>query len=214
MTPDVTAQLLAAFVTLMVVIDPVGIAPLFGTLTRSHPELERRQIALRAVLVAGGVLLFFALMGRPTLAFMGISLPAFRIAGGVLLLLLSIDMVMARQSGLRTTTPRENEEAGNREDPAVFPLGIPLIAGPGAMTSVVLLWSNAGGNWVIQGGILIELVLVLVSTLIAFRLADRMMKLLGVTGVNVVTRVLGILLAALSVQFMIDGGLQVWRALA
>src|ERR1051325_9902295 len=150
MSPDAIAKLLAAFVTLMVVIDPIGIAPMFGALTRSHTELERRQIGLRAVLVAGGVLLFFALAGRPLLYLLGITLPAFRIAGGVLLLLLSVDMVMVRQSGLRATTPPEEEEAGSREDPSVFPLGIPLIAGPGAMTSVVLLWGNAQGERLVQ----------------------------------------------------------------
>ncbi|MBM3506343.1 MAG: MarC family protein [Alphaproteobacteria bacterium] len=209
-----TGSLFAALVTFLVVIDPPGMAPVFAALTEHHTPQERRAIALRGTVIAGGVLLSFGLAGEPVLRALGISLPAFRIAGGVLLLLLAIDMVMARQSGLRSTTPPENAETGVREDVSVFPLAIPLIAGPGAMTSMVLHVSAARGDFVLQGAILGLMLLVLASTFACFLIANRIMKLLGVTGVNVVSRVMGILLAAMSIQFMVDGIVQAWPGLA
>lgn len=208
-----TGSLVAALITFLVVIDPPGMAPLFAALTHHHTPAERRRIALRGCLIAGGVLMGFGLAGEPVLSALGISLPAFRIAGGVLLLLLAIDMVMARQSGLRTTTPPEDAETGIREDISVFPLAIPLIAGPGAMTSMVLHVSAARGDLLLQAAILGLMALVLASTFAFFLATNRIMKVLGVTGVNVVGRVMGIVLAAMSIQFMVDGVLEVWPAL-
>ncbi len=138
-----TETLIAAFVTFFVVVDPVGVAPMFAALTPDNTAEERRLIALKGTAIGGGVLLFFALVGEPFLGALGIGLPAFRIAGGILLLLLAIDMVMARSSGLRATTPGEGDESGRRTDVSVFPLATPLIAGPGALTSVVLLMGAA-----------------------------------------------------------------------
>lgn len=191
--------------TLLVTVDPIGTAPMFAALTAQNTALERRRIALRGVAIAAGILLGFALAGEVLLGALGIELAAFRIAGGVLLLLLSIDMVMVRHSGLRTTTESEEEESGQRADVSVFPLAIPLIAGPGAMTSAVLLMSEAGGELARSAVVLGELLLVLLLTLGCFLGAGRLMRLLGITGVNVVTRVSGLLLAALAVQFVIDG---------
>jgi multiple antibiotic resistance protein len=199
-------------VTLLVTIDPLGTAPMFAALTASHPPAERQRIALRAVAIAAVVLLGFALCGELVLAALGVELAAFRIAGGVLLLLLSIDMLMVRHSGLRTTTASEEQESGRRADVSVFPLAIPLVAGPGAMTSVVLLMSAAGDELARSAVVLGELLAVLLLTLVCFLAAGRLMKVLGITGVNVVTRVAGILLAALAVQFVIDGVLVVARA--
>jgi multiple antibiotic resistance protein len=192
-------------VTLLVTIDPLGVAPMFAGLTADHTHEERRRIALRGVAIAAGVLLGFALGGELLLAALGIELAAFRIAGGVLLLLLSIDMLMVRHSGLRSTTASEEAESGQRADISVFPIAIPLTAGPGAMTSVVLLMSSARGDPARQALVLGELGLVLLLTLGCFLGAGRLMKVLGITGVNVVTRVSGLLLAALAIQFGIDG---------
>jgi multiple antibiotic resistance protein len=177
---------------------------MFAALTANQSAPERRRTALRGVLIAAGVLVGFALVGEALLAAMGIGLEAFRIAGGVLLLLLSIEMVMVRHSGLRTTTDSEERESGQRADVSVFPLAIPLVAGPGAMTSVVLLMGAADGL-ATMALVLGELLLVLAVTLVCFLGAGRVQKWLGVTGVNVVTRVSGLLLAALAVQFVLDG---------
>ncbi|MSP20485.1 MAG: MarC family protein [Alphaproteobacteria bacterium] len=208
-----SGSLFAALITFLVVIDPPGMAPVFAALTHHLPPAERRRVALRGVVIAGGVLLGFGLVGEPVLRALGISLPAFRIAGGVLLLLLAIDMVTARQSGLRATTPPEDAETGVREDVSVFPLAIPLIAGPGAMTSMVLHVSAAKGDLLLQAGILGLMALVLVATFLCFLVANRIMKAIGLTGVNVVSRVMGILLAAMSIQFMADGVRDVWPGL-
>ena len=191
--------------TLLVTIDPIGVAPMFAGLTAQHTSAERRRMAVRGVAIAAGVLVGFALIGELLLGALGIELAAFRIAGGVLLLLLSIDMVMVRHSGLRTTTASEEAESGQRADISVFPLAIPLVAGPGAMTSVVLLMSAAAGDVAGSAVVLGELLLVLALTLGCFLGAGRLMKVLGITGVNVITRVSGLLLAALAVQFGIDG---------
>jgi multiple antibiotic resistance protein len=205
-----TETLIAAFVTFFVVVDPIGVAPLFAALTPDNTAEERRSIALKGTAIGGGVLLFFALAGEPFLAALGIGLPAFRIAGGILLLLLAIDMVMARSSGLRTTTPGEDDESGRRADVSVFPLAIPLIAGPGALTSVVLLMGAARGDLALQGAVVAVLLGVLLLTLICLLAAASLVRWLGVTGINVVTRVFGIVTAALAVQFMIDGARAVW----
>jgi multiple antibiotic resistance protein len=136
---------------------------------------------------------------------MNIGLPAFRIAGGILLMLLSIDMVMARQTGLRATTAGEQEESTHRADISVFPLAIPLIAGPGALTSVVLLMGRADGDIMAQGLVLATLIAMLLITLACLLTASKVIRFLGVTGINVVSRVAGIVLAALAVQYVIDG---------
>ena len=201
--------LISTFVTLFVVIDPIGVAPLFMALTPDETAAARRRLALKGVGIGAAILFVFGLFGEVTLGALGIGVPAFRIAGGILLLLLSIDMLMARDSGLRNTTEGEAAEGAARADISVFPLAIPLIAGPGGMTSIVLLIGEAEGDIKLQGAILATMAVVLLLSLICLLAAGSLMKLLGVTGVNVITRVFGIITAALGVQFVIDGVLAV-----
>ncbi|HEX6978472.1 MAG TPA: MarC family protein [Alphaproteobacteria bacterium] len=196
------------FIALFVIIDPVGTAALFAGLTRGMTDAYRQRMARRAVVVAGLTLLFFAFAGEVLLEALGIGLPAFRIAGGALLFLLAIDMVFPRQVGLRSLTETENREAGDEanahHDISVFPLAIPLIAGPGALTTMVLLMRAAPG-WEHRVGIIAVLAVVLAILFLLLLISARVVKLLGTTGVNVVSRVLGILLAALAAQLVLDG---------
>jgi multiple antibiotic resistance protein len=198
-------NILYALVALIVVVDPLSIVPFFVAVTRGMSEAELRRIALRAPAIALGVLLTFALLGELLLTALGISLAAFRVAGGALLFLLAIDMLFARQSGLRSVTLREDAEAMTRPDVTVFPLAIPLIAGPGALATVVLLMGRAPAFWPDKAIVLGLVVLVLGFVCAALVLSRRLFKLLGVTGNNVISRVLGIVLAALAAQFVIDG---------
>jgi multiple antibiotic resistance protein len=199
------------FVTFMVVLDPVGTAAVFAALTPGMDPRHRRQMAERATLLAGAILLLFALFGAQLLRALGVGLPSFRVAGGLMLLLLAIDMVFARPSGLRSVSPLENSEAAERHDLTVFPLAFPLIAGPGAMTSAVLLMGRAGGRPAEVTGVLGVLLLVLLVGLVMLYGAGTLLRLLGVTGSNVISRVLGIILAALAVQFIADGVLGIFN---
>ncbi len=193
------------FVTLLVVIDPVAVLPIYLTLTQRHTKKFRREVAIRATIVATSTMLIVAVTGDMVLRLLGIGLPAFRIAGGLLLFLLSIDMVLARQSGLRSPTEAETQEAEVSYDIAAFPLGIPLIAGPGAITSVSLLMGHANGDILMQAIVIAVLLSILALTLATFLFAGPLMDRLGVTGINVIGRVFGIVLAALAVQYVIDG---------
>jgi len=163
------------------------------------------MMALRGVLIATGILLFFAIFGQALLNLFGITLPALRIAGGILLLLISIDMVFARHSGGTGTTPEEEVEARTRPDISVFPLATPLIAGPGAISATILLSTPTGVftlPWIeVVGALLAILVLCYLAMLVAIPIQ----RLLGITGLAVVSRVVGVLLAALAMQFLIDG---------
>jgi len=200
-----TQLFLSAALTFLVIIDPIGNVPIFMGVTQGRTDAERRVIAIRANSVAAVTLVIFGVAGNYILEFLGITLAALRIAGGILLLLLAIDMVLARQSGLRSTTEPEDREAEHKDDVAVFPLAIPLIAGPGAMTSVLILVGQAGHD--ILGIVVVIGVMlgVLLITLLSFFSASWLMARLGVTGVNVVGRVLGIVLAALAIQNIVDG---------
>lgn len=200
---------ITAFVTLLVVIDPPGVVPIFAGLTAATSAVERRRVAVNGTLIAAGILVAFALGGEMLLQLLGIGLPAFRIAGGVLLFLLSVEMVMARHSGLRGTTSDEEVEGSRSADITVFPLAIPLIAGPGAMTSIVLLMGRAPDPQG-KGAILVILAVVMVLMLVCLLLAGQVMRALGLTGINVISRVAGIILAALAVQFVIDGIRAAW----
>jgi multiple antibiotic resistance protein len=206
-----TETLVATFVTLFVAIEPLSTAAVFASLVADAAPSERRRTAVRGVVISAVVLFAFAFGGKPLLGALGIELSAFRIAGGILLLLVSIDMVMARPSGLRAATPGELEESGTRQDISVFPLAIPLIAGPGALTAIVLLMSDGAGNIALQVAIVAVLLAILVVTLLCLLAAAQIVRLLGETGVNVVSRVSGIILAALAVQFVIDGVRQVFN---
>lgn len=191
-----------AFVTLLVVVDPLGLAPIFAALTRGFSERQKRESAIRGTVLGAGILFIFALVGNALLGALGIGLPAFRIAGGILLFLLALDMIFARPSGMRSSTVREQEEESYQQDISVFPLAIPLVAGPGGITTVLLY---TGGGPTQLGLFLAVLTVVLILTLISLLLASRIMRLFGETGANVLSRVLGVLLAALAVQFVIDG---------
>lgn len=193
------------FVTLLVIVDPVAVLPMYLALTQRQSKERRRETAIRAITVATVVMLVLAVAGDMLLRLLGIGLPAFRIAGGLLLLLLSIEMVFARQSGLRSATAAETEEAEVSFDVAVFPIGIPLIAGPGAMTSIILLMGEASGDIAMQAVVIVVMLAVLALSLATFVFAAPLMDKLGVTGINVVGRVFGIVLAALAVQYVIDG---------
>ena len=195
----------AAFITFLVIIDPIGMVPLFAVLTQRRSKELRRRTAIRSISVAAITLLVIAVIGQIVLRFLGIGLPAFRMAGGLLLLLLSIDMVFARQSGIRSTTDAETEEAEDSTDVAVFPLAIPLIAGPGAMTSIILLMGQTKGNFILQTIVIALMLFVLGLCLLALLFAVRVMERLGVTGINVIGRVFGVVLAALAVQYILDG---------
>lgn len=197
--------LLQAFITFLVTIDPVAVAPIFISLTAEADAAARRRIAVRALAVAAAVLFVFAAGGEFLLRALGIGLPALRIAGGALLFMLAVEMVFARQSGYRSTTAGEAEEAAHRHDVAVFPLAVPLISGPAAITAVIVMMGESGASLLVKGGVLAMLALVLAIALAVLLLAARVVDLLGVTGVNVIGRILGILLGALAIQFILDG---------
>lgn len=195
---------LLAFTTFFATVAPVDAAVLFAALTPHSSVAHRRAMAVKGVAIAGAILLVFAVGGNKLLEVLGISLPALRTAGGVLLLLMAIDMVFARPSGGVTATKDEAAEAEHKRDISVFPLATPLIAGPGALGAAVLLYAQAGEALGVAA-VLVGLVLVLALTLILLLIASRLQSWLGVTGQNVITRVVGILLAALAVQFVFDG---------
>lgn len=198
------AFLLRAFLTLFVVIDPVGLAPVFVSLAGLRPDQERRRIATQAILTAGGILLGFALGGNALLEYLGISIAAFQVAGGILLFKIAIDMVFAQRE---RETPAEEAESRNRQDISVFPLAIPLIAGPGTLVSTLILTSEARAYPLGIEIVLGNIVVVLLLAYIFLRFAASLAEILGQTGINVITRVLGILLAALAVQYIADGSL-------
>jgi multiple antibiotic resistance protein len=196
---------LLALSTFFATIGPADLVLVFAALTEKFTTAERRVMALRGTLIAGGILLFFAVFGEPLLKLFGITIPALRIAGGVLLLLISIDMVFARHSGGTGTTPEEEGEARTRHDISVFPLATPLIAGPGAISAVILLATAEGAftaNWLLVVAAMLAILLV---TYLAMLIAIPIQRILGLTGLAVVSRVVGVLLAALAIQFLIDG---------
>jgi multiple antibiotic resistance protein len=197
--------LFETFLILFVVIDPIGLAPIFAGLTQNESAEFRRRMAVKGTALAAVVLVMFTLLGDRLLGALNIGLPAFRIAGGLLLFLLAIDMVFARHSGVRAPTQSEQAEAEQRRDVSVFPLAIPLIAGPGAITTVLLTASGGRAAPAVLGALLAMLGVVLALTLAALLLATRLVRLIGQTGANVVSRVLGIVLAALAVQYVLDG---------
>jgi multiple antibiotic resistance protein len=194
-----------ALATFFTTIGPLDIAAVFAALTSSATSAERRSYAIRGVLIASIILGLFALSGDFLLASFGISMPALRTAGGVLLLLMAIDMVFARPSGAITTTSEENAEARLKHDISVFPLATPLIAGPGTMGAVILLMADAEDDFVRQAAVLFALLTMMLFTLFALLSAGQIHRVLGVTGIHVVMRISGILLAALAVQFIFDG---------
>ncbi len=195
---------ISAFVTLFVIIDPPGCAPIFASLTQGAGAAERRAMAVRSVLIAAGILLFFGLFGEDLLRKLGVSLAAFRIAGGIMLFLIAIDMVFEKRTQRREHRAQEVNAAPEIEDISVFPMAIPMIAGPGSIASVMLLMARAEGldrSLAVLGA----LALILVLTLVALLAAGPLMRLLGHRIEAMITRLLGVILAALAAQFVIDG---------
>lgn len=197
-----SAAFITAFVTLFVIIDPIGLFPIYVSLTQGVPPRERRTIAIRACVTAFVILSLFAFAGEALLNGIGISMPAFRIAGGILLFVTAFDMLFERRTKRREDQAEEAEE--DYPDPSIFPLAIPLLAGPGAITSVILL---AGQDTGIQTTLAVLGVALLVLGIVfcLFLTAGHLERLLGRTGITVITRLLGMLLAALAVQFILDG---------
>ena len=196
---------LLALSTFFATIGPADLVLVFAALTERMTTGERRVMALRGALIATGILLFFAVFGEPLLRLFGITIPALRIAGGVLLLLISIDMVFARHSGGTGTTPEEENEAHHRSDISVFPLATPLLAGPGAISAVILLTTGTGGFNLAWFVVVLALLAILLLCYVVMLVAIPIQRLLGITGLAVVSRVVGVLLAALAVQFLLDG---------
>ncbi len=198
-----TELFVSAFVTFLVVIDPPGCAPIFAGLTREATAVHRRAMAIRSVLIAAGILLFFALLGEDLLRALGISLSAFRVAGGIMLFLIAIDMVFEKRTERRENRAQE-VSASEAEDVSVFPMAIPMIAGPGSIASVMLLMARSDG---LQQSLLVlaALAATLVLTLLALLASGPLMRLLGNKMEAMITRILGVILAALAAQFVLDG---------
>lgn len=195
---------LTALATFFAAIGVADIAFIFAALTKDNAPAERRIFATRGVLIAGGILLCFGFAGNAILDLFGITIPALRTAGGILLILIAIDMVFARHSGATGTTSEETAESRTRNDISVFPLAMPLLAGPGAISAVVLLTTSAGSDtefWMV----IAALVLIMAACWITLLLAIPIQRMLGLTGLAVISRVVGILLAALAIQFIFDG---------
>ncbi len=194
----------SALLTLFVVVDPIAMAPTFLVVTEGMPKASRQSVGVRASILAGAILTGTALIGDRLLAILEISLPAFRIAGGLLLFWIAAEMVF----GVRSRHEGQEAEQALEErvrNVAAFPLAIPLLAGPGAITATVLLAGRAGNNWLLIGILVAVVVLVAMSCWITFIFAGRISGLLGKTGNIVLSRLLGVLLAALAVQYVVDG---------
>jgi multiple antibiotic resistance protein len=200
----VIEQLVKFFVVFFVVVDPISLMPLFAGLTQGASARYKKKMAGKATLIALAISVLFALVGAKFLDVMGISLSSFRIAGGTLLFLIALDMVFARPSGTRSTTS-EREEAKRREDISVFPLAFPFIAGPGALATILLTAGEVDAKPLLFAGFLGVVALVLLICWLLMLATPRLMKVLGVTGANVVSRLSGVILAALAVQFIVDG---------
>lgn len=194
-----------ALATFFATIGPIDVAAVFATLTATGTQEYKRSMAIRATLIASIILVAFALIGEHILTSLGISLAAFRAAGGILLLLIGIDMVFARSSGGTSTTDEEAREAILKQDISIFPIATPLIAGPGAMGAAILLMANTEGDLTRQIIVIVSLLVILLITGIALLLAGKIHHLLGVTGMHVINRIMGVLLCSLAVQFIFDG---------
>jgi multiple antibiotic resistance protein len=196
---------LRAFATFFATVGPVDVAAFYAVLTGSVEPARRRLMAFKGVLIGTVLLLVFVLIGEAMLRWLGITLAAMRAAGGILLLLLAIDMVFARPSGMASTTLAETSEAQHKTDISVFPLATPLIAGPAALGAAVLLAAEAQADILAELTVIAALLAVMALQLGLLLVAGRLHAVLGVTGQNVISRVVGILLAALAVQFVFDG---------
>jgi len=201
-----------ALVTLLVTLDPPGLAPVFIALTLGMTDAAKREIALRACLIAFAILAAFAFGGRAVMDALGISIPAFRIAGGLLLFYIAFDMVFALKAERKRELANDAVSIDHIRNVAAFPLAIPLMAGPGSITATMLLAGRAGGDPLELAGLMATVALVMAVIFVVLLAAERVSRLLGTTGNVVLTRMLGVVLAALAVQFVIDGALSAVRA--
>jgi len=200
-----TALFISAFTTLFVIIDPPGCAPIFATLTKGTSRKHQRIMAFKSVGIAAFILIGFAYVGEWLFAKLGISLDALRIAGGIMLFIIGLNMVFEKRTEKREDRADEIlEEIEDPEDISVFPMGIPMIAGPGTMATLLILMSDSPGQMQ-QLAIIAALLAVLLIALITFLIAGPLMKLMGKSFTDVLTRVLGVLLATLAAQFILDG---------
>ena len=194
-----------AFVTLLVTLDPPGLAPIFIALTLGMTSKEKKEVALRAAIIAFAILLVFAIGGAALMKALGISLPAFRIAGGLLLFYTAFQMVFAERGQRKRELADDAVVIDHVRNLAAFPLAIPLMSGPGSITAVILLAGKASGNWEAQTSLVLVILIVIVLCYLTFLLAERIARLFGATGTLVLGRMLGVVLAALAAQFVIDG---------
>jgi len=194
----------SALVTFLVIIDPPGCAPIFASLTRGTPGKHRRAMAIRSSLIAWAILMFFALLGRPMLQALGISLASFRVAGGIMLFMIALDMVFERRTQRRESRAQSIEGTPEAEDISVFPMAIPMIAGPGSIASAMLWVSRADGSTEVAA-VLAAITIVMLLTMLALLAAGPIMRLIGEKLEAMITRILGVILAALAAQFVIDG---------
>jgi multiple antibiotic resistance protein len=194
----------SALVTFLVIIDPPGCAPIFASLTRGTPGRHRRSMAIRSSMIAWAILMFFALLGRPMLHALGISLASFRIAGGIMLFMIALDMVFERRTQRRESRAQSIEGTPEAEDISVFPMAIPMIAGPGSIASAMLWVSRADGTAEVAA-VLAAITVVMLLTMFALLAAGPIMKVIGEKLEAMITRILGVILAALAAQFVIDG---------
>ncbi len=195
-------ELLRFFVVLFVVVDPPSMAPIFATMTEGGSPGYRRRMAVKSSAIALAIFVAFALGGGWFIGVMGITIEAFRIGGGLMLFLIALDMVFAREE---KTTPAENAETRRRADISVFPLAFPLISGPGSIATVLLTFGSARPDPLLYVGLIAVMALVVGLSLVVMLAAPLVMRVLGVTGANVVARIAGVVLAALAIQFVIDG---------
>jgi multiple antibiotic resistance protein len=203
---------LAAFVTLLVVVDPPGVVPTFVGLTKGETPARRRKILIRAIVIAFGVAVFFLIAGRYVLTYLGVTVQAFSISGGVLLFLAAMPMLFGQRGGLQAPEHRERAHVG--DDISVFPLAIPLLSGPGAIATILLMTSQTGGDVQKLGAAVIAIAAVFLVSFIALNLGARLIAKVGEGGVHIATRVMGIILAALAVQYVLNGITGYYHSLA
>ena len=202
----------SALVTFLVIIDPPGCAPIFASLTRGASAAHRRAMAIRSSVIAWGVLMFFALLGKPMLHALGISLASFRIAGGIMLFMIAIDMVFERRTQRREVRAQSIEGTPQAEDISVFPMAIPMIAGPGSIASA-MLWVSRADDATQVLTVLGAITVVILITMVFLLAAGPLMRLIGERIEAMITRILGVILAALAAQFVVDGLKQSFPAL-
>ncbi|HKX91922.1 MAG TPA: MarC family protein [Sphingomicrobium sp.] len=194
----------SALVTFLVIIDPPGCAPIFASLTRGTSSAHRRAMAIRSSLIAWAILMFFALLGRPMLSALGISLASFRIAGGILLFFIAFDMIFERRTARREMRAQSIEGTPEAEDISVFPMAIPMITGPGSIASA-MLWVSRAEDSLEVATVLAAITVVILITMATLLAAGPLMRMIGEKVEAMITRILGVILAALAAQFVIDG---------